>query len=100
MANEDERIREKAYFIWLAEGQPQGHDLDHWERARVLIEVEAEVPVEEGTSTVEELGTAAPEEAPVASEPAVTTSTESGSFPPMEDPSPAFVSGGWPRSEV
>ena len=36
----DERIRERAYQIWLSEGQPIGRDSDHWERARKQIERE------------------------------------------------------------
>jgi hypothetical protein len=36
----DERIRERAYQIWLSEGQPIGRDADHWERARQQIERE------------------------------------------------------------
>lgn len=36
----DERIRERAYQIWLSEGQPIGRDSDHWERARQQIERE------------------------------------------------------------
>jgi hypothetical protein len=28
-----DRIRERAYAIWEAEGRPLGRDFDHWERA-------------------------------------------------------------------
>ena len=35
-----ERIRERAYHIWLAEGQPEGRDKEHWELAKKLIEDE------------------------------------------------------------
>lgn len=31
-----ERIRERAYFMWLDEGCPEGRDEDYWERAREL----------------------------------------------------------------
>jgi hypothetical protein len=31
--NED-RIRERAYLIWVDEGGPPGRDLDHWLRAK------------------------------------------------------------------
>ena len=30
----DSAVRERSYFIWLAEGKPHGHDLDHWLRAQ------------------------------------------------------------------
>ncbi len=40
MADEDERIRKKAYELWMGEGQPEGrHDL-HWEQAREIIALE------------------------------------------------------------
>ena len=28
-----DRIRERAYGIWIAEGRPHGRDLAHWRRA-------------------------------------------------------------------
>jgi hypothetical protein len=31
--NED-RIRERAYLIWVDEARPHGRDLDHWLRAK------------------------------------------------------------------
>jgi hypothetical protein len=31
---DDDRIRERAYCLWIAEGQPHGRDLAHWQRAR------------------------------------------------------------------
>ncbi|MBV8184446.1 MAG: DUF2934 domain-containing protein [Hyphomicrobiales bacterium] len=37
---DEERIRRKAYELWLAEGKPEGRDLDHWELARELIAIE------------------------------------------------------------
>lgn len=33
----DERIRERAYQIWLSEGQPVGRDAEHWDRARQQV---------------------------------------------------------------
>jgi hypothetical protein len=33
----EERIRHKAYEIWLEEGQPHGRDKDHWELAKFVI---------------------------------------------------------------
>ena len=30
----DDRIRERAYLIWVDEGSPHGRDLDHWLRAK------------------------------------------------------------------
>ena len=37
---DEERIRRKAYELWLAEGKPEGRDLDHWELARELVAIE------------------------------------------------------------
>ena len=30
----EERIRQRAYEIWRAEGAPHGRDQDHWDQAR------------------------------------------------------------------
>ena len=32
----DQRIRERAYHLWQADGEPEGSDLEYWERAREL----------------------------------------------------------------
>jgi Protein of unknown function (DUF2934) len=40
MANDEDReqhIRQRAYQMWLDEGQPDGRDKEHWERAKKLI---------------------------------------------------------------
>jgi hypothetical protein len=31
--DEDQVIRERAYFIWESEGRPSGRAIDHWQRA-------------------------------------------------------------------
>jgi hypothetical protein len=36
--NLDERIRERAYQLWEAEGKPEGQDFEHWLRAREEVE--------------------------------------------------------------
>lgn len=36
----EERIRETAYHLWEEDGQPQGRDLEYWERARELVGME------------------------------------------------------------
>ncbi len=33
----DQRIRERAYYLWEADGCPEGSDLEYWERARELV---------------------------------------------------------------
>ena len=52
---QEERIRDRAYRIWLDEGQPEGKYLEHWLRAK--REVEEEDGVVQGT---EELTVEAP----------------------------------------
>ncbi len=34
--NHLQRIRERAYHLWEADGRPEGQDLEYWERAREL----------------------------------------------------------------
>ena len=36
----EERIRERAYELWQADGGPHGNDLEYWERARELVGME------------------------------------------------------------
>jgi Protein of unknown function (DUF2934) len=49
----EERIRAKAYQIWLDEGCPDGRDEVHWEMARQLVAIEdnpesGRVPIPDG----------------------------------------------------
>jgi hypothetical protein len=37
----EQRIRERAYALWVQEGYPQGRDLIHWEMACASIVGEA-----------------------------------------------------------
>jgi hypothetical protein len=48
----EERIRERAYRLWVEEGQPQGKDAEHWERARELLALESDP--EEGKEGIDE----------------------------------------------
>lgn len=36
----EQRIRERAYHLWEADGKPHGRDVEYWERARELIGME------------------------------------------------------------
>jgi hypothetical protein len=36
----EQRIRERAYHLWEADGRPDGRDKEHWERAEELIGME------------------------------------------------------------
>lgn len=52
MSDEEQKIREHAYYLWLAEGRPEGAHHEHWERAREMVrakpasQTEAPVPAE------------------------------------------------------
>jgi hypothetical protein len=37
----EDEVRERAHAIWLAEGKPEGREVDHWMRARRELEREA-----------------------------------------------------------
>ena len=37
----EQRVRERAYHLWEADGKPHGRDLEYWERARELVGREA-----------------------------------------------------------
>ena len=38
---DEDRIRERAYGIWIAEGRPRGQGLAHWQRAHHELQREA-----------------------------------------------------------
>jgi hypothetical protein len=39
----EQRVRERAYHLWEADGKPHGSDVQYWERARELIAEEESV---------------------------------------------------------
>jgi hypothetical protein len=40
MSDIEQRIRERAYRIWLEEGRPVGRELVHWDMATELVAIE------------------------------------------------------------
>lgn len=42
--NDEERIREKAYALWEAEGHPHGRADAHWTMAREMVAIEDSLP--------------------------------------------------------
>ncbi len=36
----DQRVRERAYRLWIEEGQPEGRADEHWDMARELVAIE------------------------------------------------------------
>jgi hypothetical protein len=39
---DEDRIRERAYGIWISEGRPHGRELAHWQRAHHELQSEAQ----------------------------------------------------------
>jgi DUF2934 family protein len=42
----EQRIRERAFQLWIEDGQPEGKEKEHWERARSQIEGDTTRPEE------------------------------------------------------
>jgi hypothetical protein len=40
-SDKEARIRERAYEIWVREGQPHGRDAEHWQKAEAEITAES-----------------------------------------------------------
>ena len=40
MSDQESRIRERAYFLWLREGCPEGRADVHWDEASELVAIE------------------------------------------------------------
>jgi hypothetical protein len=70
-SDREERIKERAYAIWLAEGRVHGHHQEHWHRAEREIATEETAgesagggaprrPSRARASTASAAGTAAP----------------------------------------
>jgi Protein of unknown function (DUF2934) len=78
----EERIRERAYRLWIEEGQPQGKDAEHWERARELLALESD-PEEGGEEPDEGYNDAGPWGEPV--EEASIALENQGEFPTTTD---------------
>jgi hypothetical protein len=60
----EQRIRARAYQMWLDEGRPDGEADTHWDKARILVAIEddrtslkpVEEPKPEEASIMENLG--------------------------------------------
>jgi hypothetical protein len=55
-SSREERIRERAYFIWLEEGQPEGRDKQHIEQAERDIDFMDKRKKEEESGTPPAVG--------------------------------------------
>jgi ABC-type glutathione transport system ATPase component len=47
LANREQRIRERAYQIWLHVGRPEGRDKIHWDMAAELVAIDDLITLEE-----------------------------------------------------
>ena len=43
--HDEEKIKERAYHLWLKEGSPEGRDHEFWERARLMVDADAAAPI-------------------------------------------------------
>lgn len=50
--NIQDRIRDRAYALWEADGRPDGHDKQYWARAERQLSEEDGVDLSEQESTV------------------------------------------------
>jgi hypothetical protein len=41
-----EQIANRAYFIWVSEGYPEGHDTDHWHQAEEQLRTEYSITID------------------------------------------------------
>ncbi|MQX35370.1 DUF2934 domain-containing protein [Roseospira navarrensis] len=49
----EERIRHRAYLIWLEEGKPHGRDAEHWARAQAEVTADTGAPAPAAMDPVE-----------------------------------------------
>jgi hypothetical protein len=54
-SNED-RIRQRAYLIWIDEGRPEGREKEHWEQAEKSIQRQDELSKEDESGTTPAVG--------------------------------------------
>jgi Protein of unknown function (DUF2934) len=45
---DEDRIRERAYSIWIAEGRPDGREHAHWQQARHELQLEGRARPQSG----------------------------------------------------
>jgi hypothetical protein len=81
----EDRIRNRAYELWEAEGRPEGREVDHWLRA--AQDVSGEVAGE--TSVVEVAGETSAVGTPVARRPRTPRSATTPASPATRTPAPA-----------
>lgn len=82
MSDLDNRIRERAYFIWLEQGCPDGRDKEHWDMASELVAQEENQHFATKPNPLSTERAQAPGGEPV--EP-ILAATNQGEFPTLTD---------------
>lgn len=76
-SEKEARIRERAYEIWVREGQPHGRDAEHWQMAEAEISAESEAVADRAAA-----GSKPRIETP-SSAPAAPSAPSAGAAPPL-----------------
>lgn len=63
---DEERIRARAYALWVEEGRPHGRDREHWERAERELQAEHATPAAPPPAPPEDPAAVVPATAPKA----------------------------------
>jgi hypothetical protein len=50
---DEDRIRDRAYALWEADGRPDGRDKEHWQRAERELSERAELDLSDEQSEVD-----------------------------------------------
>ncbi len=80
----EQRVRERAYAIWLEQGCPEGRDGDHWLQA----ERDIRLPAEPGIAAQAELSTSPAPEVKAPRKTARKTKAEPAAVTPTSDQTP------------
>lgn len=83
MHDDEQSIRERAYFLWQKEGSPDGRSQEFWERAALMEAAQQDAPMttplQQRTPDEMEVDEAMKETFPASDAPSYTTSTKTGS---------------------
>jgi hypothetical protein len=103
MDDHTERVRRRAYQIWLEEGRPEGREAAHWEMARELVAIEDSQtsttrPVErnpddpESAATPSKSANKSPAKSPAKAMAAASPGSATTKSPPKPEPSKSAAS--------